>query len=194
MNFLGMIDFATGNVVVFSKQADGSREKEVKTTLKDCYGRANKTIKWVEAGNGQYTFENNSYHTLDFFYLERGKGASNMQLKYNLLEVPESSIIKQDQIGQAVPGAEFELWSGKGQEQKDTLLAKGTTNHDGTFILMDARVGHENKILSLMFILYFPVIKLENILKFPPIITPSALPFCITLYLSLLSPSSKSAF
>ena len=142
------INFATGNVVVFSKQADGSRE-EVKTTLKDCYGRANKTIKWVEAGNGQYTFENNSYHTLDFFYLERGKGASNMQLKYNLLEVPESSIIKQDQIGQAVPGAEFELWSGKGQEQKDTLLAKGTTNHDGTFILMDARVGHENKILSL---------------------------------------------
>ena len=143
------INFATGNVVVFSKQADGSREEEVKTTLKDCYGRANKTIKWVEAGNGQYTFENNSYHTLDFFYLERGKGASNMQLKYNLLEVPESSIIKQDQIGQAVPGAEFELWSGKGQEQKDTLLAKGTTNHDGTFILMDARVGHENKILSL---------------------------------------------
>lgn len=146
------INFATGEVSVFAQGEKGQREEETKTTLKECYEAAGKDIGWQNAGpfwERKYTFKDNSYHTLDFFYLERGRGASNMKLKYNLLEVPESSILKQDQIGEAVPGAEFELWSGKGIAGQDTLLARGTTDLDGTFILMDARPGNENQILSL---------------------------------------------
>ncbi|MDO4663859.1 MAG: SpaA isopeptide-forming pilin-related protein [Erysipelotrichaceae bacterium] len=140
------INFATGEVVVFSKGANGNREEEIETTLKECYEAAGKEVEWSVNEKGT-TFADDSYHTLDFFYLERGTGASNMQLKYNLLEIPGSSIIKQDQIGQAVPGAEFELRSNK--DGKDILLAEGTTDQNGTFVLMDARPDHNNKNLSL---------------------------------------------
>lgn len=140
------IDFSTGKVVVFSKGANGEAEEKIETTLKKCYENAKKKVEWSNGGNGE-TFADDSYHTLDFFYLERGTGASNMQLKYNLLEIPGSSIIKQNQIGEAVPGAEFELRSNKDGE--DILLAQGTTDQNGTFILMDARPNHDNKILSL---------------------------------------------
>lgn len=56
------------------------------------------------------TFDQNTQHELKMFYLERGAGASNLVLSFNMLAVPASGVTKTDQDGRPVEGAEFALW------------------------------------------------------------------------------------
>lgn len=101
--------------------------------------------KFQEAGRGTSgftgkTFANDTSHTLKFFYLERGATDSNMKLKYNLVTVPESDIIKFDQDGGLVEGAQFALYK-TDESFTDTttdqkyLLGSGTTDADGQLTL-----------------------------------------------------------
>lgn len=87
------------------------------------------------------TLPDETYHTLDFFYLERGNVDSNMSLKYNLVYVPESNIYKIDQDGEPLPGRDFELYKavprGDGSYDAGKPLAKGTTDAKGRIILLD---------------------------------------------------------
>ena len=86
------------------------------------------------------TFADGTNHTLKFFYLERGATDSNMRLKFNLVTVPESDIIKFDQDGGLVEGAQFALY--KTDESfagttanPNNLLGSGTTNANGQLTL-----------------------------------------------------------
>ena len=119
------IDFSTGAVTV-NGQPDG--------TLQDKFTAAGRP--W--AGNGA-TFADDTYHTLKFFYLERGNYDSNMQLKFNLVSIPQSDLIKVDQTGDAVPGAQFALYYANDDYTYDAqnLLANGTTGPDGTFVFQN---------------------------------------------------------
>lgn len=82
------------------------------------------------------TFEDGTNHTLKFFYLERGATDSNMKLKYNLVTVPESDIIKFDQDGKFVQGAKFQLYK-TDKDFKNELepLGSGTTDEAGHLTL-----------------------------------------------------------
>ena len=101
--------------------------------------------KFQEAGRGTSgftgnTFANDTSHTLKFFYLERGATDSNMKLKYNLVTVPESDIIKFDQDGGLVEGAQFELYKTDKSFADTTinsekLLGSGTTDANGQLTL-----------------------------------------------------------
>lgn len=109
-------------------------------------------IKYQEAGkagdtswNGS-TFANDTNHTLKFFYLERGATDSNMELKFNLVTVPESDIIKFDQDGGPVEGAEFELYkTGEDFKTKGKPLGSGTTDADGQLTLTYDKDNDVNK-------------------------------------------------
>ena len=121
------INFHTGDIKVNDK-SDG--------TLLSKYQAAK---KGTSGFNGK-TFKDGTNHTLKFFYLERGATDSNMELKFNLVTVPESDIIKFDQDGGPVEGAQFALY--KTDENftdttanQNNLLGSGTTNANGQLTL-----------------------------------------------------------
>lgn len=112
-------------------------------------GSANGTLrsKFQAAGKGgsaenwnSNTFADGTNHTLKFFYLERGATDSNMRLKFNLVTVPESDIIKFDQDGGLVEGAQFALYKTNERfadttTNPENLLGSGTTNANGQLTL-----------------------------------------------------------
>lgn len=144
------IDFQTGKIKVNDSQ-DG--------TLLSKFQEAKRDTTKGFTGN---TFANDTSHTLKFFYLERGATDSNMKLKYNLVTVPESDIIKFDQDGGLVEGAQFALY--KTDENftdttanRENLLGSGTTDADGQLTLRNVNdngvinfddLGHQYYLLK----------------------------------------------
>ena len=125
------INFSTGDISINGK-SDG--------TLKSKYKAAGKQAEVQWDGN---TYADNTYHTLKFFYLERGNHASNMSLKFNLKLMPDNEISKVDQYGNAVKGAEYALYEANRKEtngeisyeKKGTKLCSGSTSANGSLIL-----------------------------------------------------------
>lgn len=118
------INFKTGDIKVNGK-SEG--------TLLSKYQKAAKVgdTRWYGS-----TFADGTNHTLKFFYLERGALYSNMELKFNLVTVPESDIIKFDQDGKFVQGAEFQLYkTDKDFKTEGALLGSGTTDEAGCLTL-----------------------------------------------------------
>lgn len=129
------INFATGVVRVgHIDGANGSPKYFPDTTIKAMF---------KAAGADTTNFRDNTFcdstkHTLSFFYLERGAGASNMSLKFNLTTLPSSEVAKVDQNGEAVNGATFKLYRSDGPDadwNKGELVAQGTTKDGGQLIL-----------------------------------------------------------
>lgn len=121
------INFQTGDISV-NNSANG--------TLKSKFEDAGRDI----SGFNGSTFADGTNHTLKFFYLERGATDSNMRLKFNLVTVPESDIIKFDQDGGLVEGAQFALyktdeWFADTTTNPENLLGSGTTNANGQLTL-----------------------------------------------------------
>lgn len=118
------INFRTGDIKVNGNN-DG--------TLKSKYQEAGKAGDTSWEGN---TFVDDTNHTLKFFYLERGATDSNMELKFNLVTVPESDIIKFDQDGKFVQSAEFKLYkTDKDFKTVGELIGSGTTDEAGHLTL-----------------------------------------------------------
>lgn len=122
------INFHTGDIKV---------NDNYNGTLKSKYQEAGKAGDTSWKGN---TFADDTNHTLKFFYLERGATDSNMELKFNLVTVPESNIIKFDQDGKFVQSAEFALYKTDENftdttNDKNALLGSGTTDEAGHLTL-----------------------------------------------------------
>lgn len=132
------INFATGEVKVGHIDGANGTKKEIETT--------NIKAKFQAAGADTTnftgdTFSNSTKHTLSFFYLERGAGASNMSLKFNLTTLPSSEVEKVNQNGEAVNDATFALYRSGGPSvdwNEGELIAQGTTKDRGQLILKKA--------------------------------------------------------
>ena len=129
------INFATGGVHVGHVDNANDPEKTIQdTTIKAMFQAAGADTTNFSSN----TFRDSTKHTLSFFYLERGAGASNMSLKFNLTTLPSSEVAKVDQNGEAVNGATFELYRSDGPVRdwnKGELVAQGTTKDGGQLIL-----------------------------------------------------------
>lgn len=131
------INFATGDVHVGHVDNANDPEKTIQdTTIRAMYEAAGADVSNFSI-NSPNTFSGSTKHTLSFFYLERGAGASNMSLKFNLTTLPSSEVEKVDQNGEAVQGAEFALyqsdanWNAQGEP-----IAQGTTDANGQLVLL----------------------------------------------------------
>lgn len=121
------INFHTGEVKINNKN-DG--------TIKSKFEEADKadTVEWQ--GN---TFKGGTYHTLKFFYLERGNYESNMSLKFNLKLMPDNELVKVDQYENPVAGAVFDIYEADRTEKDGTVeykeignsVCSGTTDVNG---------------------------------------------------------------
>lgn len=145
------IDFSTGEIYVFKDNDGGSRGEgyydegetlynanpdSTAPTLYDMYEAAGKegSVEWDDE---DATFADESYHTFDFFYLERGNTDSNMRMRHNIQTVPESELFKIDQDGEPVAGAKYALYETGGNYvvvDEDAPIATGTTDEGGAFI------------------------------------------------------------
>ena len=130
------INFRTGAVVV-----GANTTYEQKTTLRALFEKAQGAAFNEDRFSGD-TFADGTVHTLNFFYLERGNSASNLHLMYNLMDVPESSIIKVDQDGDPVQGAKFQLRRANADYvAQGEALAEGVTDENGNLVLNDKVTG-----------------------------------------------------
>lgn len=136
------INFSDGHVYVYD-DADNSNTYDAgetcyqNTTLFDLFYAAGKQVSTKWSG---YTFADGTYHTLDFFYLERGNTDSNMSLKYNLVNIPESGVVKVDQYGNPLGDISFTLQKAKDdtyQIDPNGMTVSGTTNDSGEFVFID---------------------------------------------------------
>lgn len=129
------INFATGDVHV--GHIDNANDPE--QTIQDTTIRAMFQAAGADTTNfSGNTFLGSTKHTLSFFYLERGAGASNMSLKFNLTTLPSSEVAKVDQNGEAVNDATFGLYRSGGPDydwNTGELVARGTTENGGQLIL-----------------------------------------------------------
>lgn len=126
------------------------------------------TYTFKKAG-GNWIFADGTYHTLDFFYLERGGGLSNMKLQFNLEEIPPTYIKKVDQDGEPISGVQFQLsvvkpvigggrdsllghvWTSGEKTDVVKTVATGETNTDGSLTLLySSEMGSKaGKLVSL---------------------------------------------
>lgn len=123
-----VIDFSTGDISV---------NGNLTGTLKSMYEAAGMSGSTAWSKDEPDTFADNTYHTLRFFYLERGNTDSNMSLQFNLVTIPESGIIKVDQAGNHIPGAGFTLYKADENYGKGESICSGVTDSNGELTFLD---------------------------------------------------------
>lgn len=128
------INFATGEVITSDASSYAHKPNPTVFTKK-------KFSELFDANvleNGR--FKDNTYHTMKFFYLERGSKNSNLSLKTNLVQIPASTMTKVDQMGKPVAGARFELYEADGAYQiiGDVPISAGATGSTGVLTFRDA--------------------------------------------------------
>lgn len=94
----GKINFSTGEVS-WKDCTTGATPKETKKTIREMFQTAKQFpdgTPWDDSKAEKYftgdTFKNYTTHSFKMFYMERGAGASNLHMKFNLQTIPEGKI------------------------------------------------------------------------------------------------------
>lgn len=131
------INFHTGDIVIYqdsdlNNTYDANETVYENSTLRAKFDAA--SVSTADFNSSSNTFADDTTHTLDFFFMERGGTDSNMRLKYNLVDIPVSGIVKQDQDGTPLPGVKFALYpTGADYDYSNSKsYYTGTTNANGS--------------------------------------------------------------
>lgn len=129
----GYIDFSTGEVWVENL---GQNVANLSTTLKERFRKANKenSVSW----NGNI-FKDYTSHTMTMFYMERGAGASNLKVKFNLPTIPDNSVAVEKRLSNTDKEKytnvdfKFQLYA---QKIKSSVSGQ-ETYYDDKYVLID---------------------------------------------------------
>lgn len=140
----GSINFATGDITYDSVSG---------TTIKAQFKAAGvfpDGSPWDDSRVSEFfngnTLKYISSHNFKMFYMERGAGASNLKMKFNLEVIPtyEVNFNKVDTQGAALPGAEFEI-----RDDSDSSRVYNVTSgsdggvsvrlHEGTYTMTETQ-------------------------------------------------------
>ena len=123
----GSINFATGDITY-----DSVSGTTIKAQFKEA-GVFPDGSAWDDSRVSEYfngdTLKYISSHNFKMFYMERGAGASNLKMKFNLEVIPtyEVNFNKVDTQGSALAGAEFEIRD----DSDNSRVYKETSGSDG---------------------------------------------------------------
>lgn len=131
-NYQGSIDFATGEVKINYVNSGTQGRGSSQTKYLNVIMAAAKGQDWVDENmhqvNDKWVFNDYSQHYLQFYYLERGGDASNCKITFNLITIPENSLM----VGK-------ELETGKNVNQDITSYLEDTLSY--TFKVLKAENG-----------------------------------------------------
>lgn len=140
----GSINFATGDIT-YDSVSGTTIKAQFQTAGVFPDGSAWDDSKVSEYFNGD-TLKYISSHNFKMFYMERGAGASNLKMKFNLEVIPtyEVNFNKVDTQGAALPGAEFEI-----RDDNDNSRVYNVTSgsdggvsvrlHEGTYTMTETQ-------------------------------------------------------
>lgn len=92
----GSINFKTGEVKI-DLVRDDKNDYPYSTTIRDMFREA-LGENFNESDFSGDTFANFTNHTIDMFYMERGAGASNLEMKFNLPVIPKNTVVVEKQL------------------------------------------------------------------------------------------------
>lgn len=138
----GWIDFSTGEV------SAGGTITSIHDRFTEALGDAAADLFEQIPDSNNYRFKDFSYHTIKFFYLERGNDQSNCSITFNLQTVPEGSVLvtkevkAQDNTGinkEYLNSLDFQFQIEKMNEsgQNEGELPKGVLKGQSYTILQD---------------------------------------------------------
>lgn len=145
----GYINFATGEVGWYDCNK-GNKPVLSKTTLKTIFQKAGyfpDGSKWSNSKVDDYftgnTFKDYTVHSFKMFYMERGAGASNLHMKFNLQAIPEGQI----EVKKELSNTDKEKYSNVdfafqvyAQKVKSTDANGNETYYDDKYELLDSAV------------------------------------------------------
>lgn len=95
----GTVNFSTGEIKITHSGTNGKDPAEsIITTLYQCFRNAGYSEKklndlFVRGEDGNYRFRDYTTHSFRYFYLERGAGGSNCQIRFNLPTIPTNDLV-----------------------------------------------------------------------------------------------------
>lgn len=102
----GTINFQTGEIEIQLGTDGNGKIPPYKTTIKELYEEAGvfpdgetwdpEKIDEYFTGN---TFKDYTRHEMKMFYMERGEGASNLHIRFNLATIPDGSVTVEKKLG-----------------------------------------------------------------------------------------------
>lgn len=140
----GSINFATG-AITYDSVPGTTIKAQFQTAGVFPDGSAWDDSRVSEFFNGN-TLKDFTKHNFKMFYMERGAGASNLKMKFNLEVIPtyEVNFNKVDTRGAALPGAEFEI-----RDDNDNSRVYNVTSgsnggvsvrlHEGTYTMTETQ-------------------------------------------------------
>ena len=128
----GSIDFATGKVTWSNNASEGNSiiKHTGDSTIKKQFEEANYANKAEWSGD---TFADYTGHEIKIFYMERGAGASNCKMQFNLPTVPKDSISVTKEVTNVNEGAYNDVdFNFKLYVQDDNAVTPDITGADST--------------------------------------------------------------